>query len=189
MSTLSTSIGRSRDARLTIVGIVGFALALAAASQVALPLPFTPVPITLQPMVVVLAGLMLGPVAGVASMVLYLVAGAVGLPVFAPMGAPGLARFFGPTGGYLIAYPAAAFVAGALGQRAPNLLGRWLAATAGSAVILLGGVAELTILNASLTRALAIGLTPFALLDVVKAFFAAVIAGRGVAIGNRRVRD
>ncbi len=189
MSTLSSSIVRPRDLRLTIVGVVGFALALAAASQVAIPLPFTPVPITLQPMIVVLAGLMLGPVAGVASMVLYLAAGAAGLPVFAPMGAPGVARFFGPTGGYLIAYPAAAFVAGALGRRVPTLIGRWLAATAGSVVILLGGVAELTILNGSLTRALAIGLTPFALLDVVKAFVAAVIAGRGVSFSGRRSRD
>src|SRR5437762_11928752 len=150
MSTLSRTIAPARDARLTIAGVVGVALALAAASQVAIPLPFTPVPITLQPLVVVLAGLMLGPVAGAASMVLYLAAGAAGLPVFAPIGAPGLALFFGPTGGYLIAYPAAAFVAGALGRRAPTLLGRWLAATARSAVILLGGVAELTIINGSL---------------------------------------
>lgn len=189
MSTLSTSLGRPRGLRLTIVGVVGFALALAAASQVAIPLPFTPVPITLQPMIVVLAGLMLGPVAGVASMVLYLAAGAAGLPVFAPIGAPGVARFFGPTGGYLIAYPAAAFVAGALGQRAPSLIGRWLAATAGAAVILLGGVAELTIINGSLTRAIAIGLTPFALLDIVKAFVAAVIAERGIALSGRRAGD
>src|SRR5690242_8157158 len=188
MSTLSTPIA-ARDNRLTLLGVVGFAVILTAASQIAIPLPFTPVPITLQPLVVVLAGLMLGPAAGAASMVLYLAAGAVGLPVFAPMGAPGIARFFGPTGGYLIAYPAAAFVAGALGQRVPTLIGRWLAATAGSAVILLGGVAELTIINGSLTRALAIGLTPFAVLDVVKAFVAAVIAGRGVAIAGRRSRD
>ena len=116
-------------------------------------------------------------------------AGAAGLPVFAPMGAPGVARFFGPTGGYLIAYPAAAFVAGALGRRAPSLLGRWLAATAGSAVILLGGVAELTIINGSLTRAVAIGLTPFALLDIVKAFVAAVIAGRRIPLSGRRAGD
>src|SRR5690349_11921288 len=189
MSTLSTPVRESRDTRVKVVGIVGFAIALAAASQVAIPLPLTPVPITLQPLVVVLAGLMLGPIAGAASMVLYLAAGAAGLPVFAPMGAPGIARFFGPTGGYLIAYPAAAFVAGVLAQRAPTLVGRWLAATAGSAIILLGGVAELTIINGSLTRALAIGLTPFAVLDVVKAFVAAVIAGRGVAIAGRRSRD
>src|SRR3954462_12007071 len=179
----------ANDARITIVGVVGFALAVAAASQIAIPLPGTPVPVTLQPMLVILAGMLLGPIAGATSMLLYLAAGAAGLPVFAPMGAPGIARFFGPTGGYLIAYPAAAFVAGALGRRAPPLLGRWLAATAGSAVILLGGVAELTIINGSLTRAVAIGLTPFALLDVVKALIAAVIAGRGVSISNRRSRD
>src|SRR5437764_7441381 len=178
MSTLSTPIAGARDARLTIFGVVGFAAVLAAASQVAIPLPFTPVPITLQPLVVVLAGLMLGPVAGAASMLLYLAAGAAGLPVFAPIGAPGIARFLGPTGGYLIAYPAAAFVAGAVARREASLLGRWLAATAGVAVILIGGVAELAILNLSLTRALVIGLTPFALLDVVKAFVAALVAGR-----------
>jgi biotin transport system substrate-specific component len=176
MSTLS--ISSVRDNRIALVGIVGFGLALAAASQVAIPLPFTPVPITLQPLVVVLAGLMLGPVAGAASMLLYLAAGAIGLPVFAPVGAPGIARFFGPTGGYLIAYPAAAFVAGALARRGPTLLGRWLAATAGVLVILIGGVAQLAILDAGLGRALVFGLTPFALLDVVKAFVAAVIAGR-----------
>jgi biotin transport system substrate-specific component len=178
MSTLSTSLREWRGTRVAIVGIVGFAIALAAASQVAIPLPFTPVPVTLQPLIVVLAGLMLGPAGGAASMVLYLAAGAAGLPVFTPLGAPGIARFLGPTGGYLIAYPAAAFVAGVLARRESSLLGRWLAATAGVAVILIGGVAELAILNLSITRALAIGLTPFALLDVVKAFIAALIAGR-----------
>ena len=183
MSTLSTPISAVRAERLTLLGVVGFAAALAVASQVSVPLPFTPVPITLQPLVVVLAGLMLGPTAGAVSMVLYLLAGAVGLPVFAPFGTPGVARFFGPTGGYLIAYPAAAFVAGALGRRAPTLLGRWLAATAGVVVILFGGVAQLAILNASLGRAVAFGLTPFALLDVVKAFVAAALAGR---LPNRR---
>src|SRR5437763_10349827 len=143
MSTLSTAVGQQRDVRLTIAGVVGFALALAAASQVAIPLPFTPVPITLQPLVVVLAGLMLGPVAGAASMVLYLAAGAAGLPVFAPIGAPGIARFFGPTGGYLLAYPIAAYVAGVLALRFNTLRGRWLAGVAGIAVIYLGGIAVL----------------------------------------------
>ena len=176
MTTLS--LWRSRDARLAAVGIVGFAAVLAAASQVAIPLPFTPVPITLQPLVVVLAGLLLGPFAGAASMVLYLVAGALGLPVFAPVGAPGIARFFGPTGGYLLAYPAAAFVAGALARRAPTLLGRWLASIFGIVVIFVGGLAQLTLLTGSLGRAFALGLTPFAVFDLLKALVAAVVAGR-----------
>jgi biotin transport system substrate-specific component len=180
----SLSLWQSRDARLSVVGIFGFALALAAASQVAMTIPGTPVPVTLQPFVVVLAGMMLGPVAGLASMALYLLAGAIGLPVFAPMGAPGLARFFGPTGGYLIAYPAAAFVAGLLARRFPSLLGRWLAATLGIALIFVGGIAQLTILNGTFGRALALGLTPFAALDVVKAFVAALVSGRRSARPN-----
>jgi biotin transport system substrate-specific component len=180
MSTLSTAARPSRDLLVSTAGVFGFAAVLAAASQVAIPLPFTPVPITLQPLIVVLAGLMLGPVAGAASMLVYLAAGAAGLPVFTPLGAPGIGRFLGPTGGYLIAYPAAAFVAGALARRAPSLTGRWLAATAGVAVILIGGVAQLAIVSQSMSRALALGLTPFALLDVVKAFIAAAIAGRRI---------
>jgi biotin transport system substrate-specific component len=172
----ASSRGRP-DARLTAVGIVGFAAAGAAASQIAIPLPFTPVPITLQPMLVVLAGLMLGPAAGAASMALYLAAGAAGLPVFTPLGAPGIARFFGPTGGYLLAYPAAACVAGMLAVRMPSFRGRWLAAVAGMAAIYLGGIAQLTVLNQSVTRAIVLGVTPFAALDVLKAAVAAAISG------------
>jgi biotin transport system substrate-specific component len=173
MTTLAQLLPRRR---LGAVGIVGFAAAVAAASQVAIPLPFTPVPITLQPMLVILAGMMLGPVAGALSMGLYLAAGAVGLPVFTPLGAPGLARFLGPTGGYLLAYPAAAFVAGALARRTTSLSGRWLAGVAGIAVIYVGGVAQLSLLNGSVARAVALGVTPFAAVDVIKAWIAAVIA-------------
>src|SRR5918999_4855443 len=86
-------------ARLPAIGAIAFAILLAAASQVAIPLPGTPVPITLQPLIVVLSGLVLGPAAAAASMAIYLVAGAAGLPVFAPVGAPGISRLLGPTGG------------------------------------------------------------------------------------------
>src|SRR5687768_10471551 len=113
----TATVRRLAGARIPAIGAIAFALVLAAASQVAIPLPGTPVPITLQPLVVVLAGLVLGPGAAAASMAMYLVAGAVGLPVFAPIGAPGIGRLFGPTGGYLLAYPAAAVVAGLLGWR------------------------------------------------------------------------
>jgi len=182
MTPLSSSATTSFASRVPrsaarVIGIVGFAAAVAAASQIAIPLPFTPVPITLQPMLVILAGMWLGPTAGAASMVLYLAAGAAGLPVFTPLGAPGIARFFGPTGGYLIAYPAAAFVAGALAGRMTTLGGRWLAGIAGMVVIFTGGIAQLAILNGSLSRAIALGVTPFAALDLVKAFVAAAISG------------
>lgn len=176
-SEIRTPFERSLSSRLTFVGIVGFAAAVAAASQVAIPLPWTPVPITLQPMLVILAGMWLGPVAGTTSMLLYLAAGAAGLPVFTPMGAPGIARFFGPTGGYLIAYPAAAFVAGILAARAKTFGSRWLAAVAGIAVIYVGGIAQLSFLSGGFARAVQVGVAPFALLDVGKAFVAAAISG------------
>lgn len=175
MTTLSASV-LTQDRRIAALGVLGFAGALAAASQVAIPIPGTPVPITLQPMVVVLAGLMLGPVLGATSMALYVVLGAVGLPVFAPVGAPGILRLIGPTGGYLIAFPFAAFAAGFAAQRWRSLAGRWAAATLGMVVIFAGGLAQLTILFGSVGQAVALGITPFAVLDVVKAFVAALVA-------------
>src|SRR3954462_14191128 len=173
---ITLALPRQRSATVTAFGIVGFAAAVAAASQIALPIPGTPVPFTLQPMLVVLAGMLLGPTAGATSMVLYLAAGAAGLPVFTPIGAPGIARLFGPTGGYLIGYPVAAFVAGAIATRLVSLGGRWLAGLAGIAVIYFGGVTQLAVLNGDLGRVIALGVTPFALLDVVKAFVAALIS-------------
>lgn len=171
----------TRPARVTLAGIVGFVIAVAAASQVAIPLPGTPVPFTLQPMLVVLAGMMLGPVAGAASMILYLVLGAAGLPVFQPFGAPGVARLLGPTGGYLIAYPAAAFVAGLLAQRAKSFATRSLAAMAGMVVVYVGGLSQLAILTGSFTTAALLGALPFAAADAVKSLVAGAVTGRRAA--------
>lgn len=177
MTTLPYAI--LQDRRIALLGTLGFAGALAAASQIAIPLPGTPVPVTLQPMIVVLAGMMLGPVLGTAAMLTYLAAGAAGLPVFSPFGAPGIARFLGPTGGYLIAFPAAAFTAGFLAQKFPTLLGRWMAATLGIALLFVGGITQLTILTGSFGAAVALGITPFAVLDIAKALVAALIARPG----------
>ncbi len=177
MTATELLAGRLSSRRLTAIGVIGFAAAVAAASQIAIPMPGTPVPLTLQPMLVVLAGMWLGPTAGAVSMLLYLAAGASGLPVFTPIGAPGIARLFGPTGGYLIAYPAAAFVAGLLAASARSLGARWVAATAGMCVIFAGGIAQLTLLTGSLSRAVALGITPFAALDLLKAFVAAAASG------------
>ena len=174
MTTNTLAVTR-RPARIVAIGIVGFAAALALASQVAVPIPGTPVPITLQPLVVVLAGMWLGPKAGAASMLLYLAVGATGVPVFSPYGAPGIARFLGPTGGYLFAYPAAAFVAGVVSGRAQSLLGRWVAALAGTTVLLLGGLVQLAILTGSVSQAMSLGVHQFLPLDAVKALIAALL--------------
>lgn len=176
---MTTSIlSRDRSALHTAAGITGFAVALAAASQVAIPIPGTPVPITLQPFLVVLAGLWLGPSAAAASMTLYLIAGAAGLPVFSPIGVPGVARLLGPTGGYLLAYPLAAFVTGWLGLRAFSLTTRTAAALAGILTLYVGGVAQLAVLTGSVGGAVMLGAAPFLALDAVKAIAAAVIAPR-----------
>jgi biotin transport system substrate-specific component len=159
-----------------VAGALGFALAVAAASQIALPVPGTPVPLTLQPMLVVLAGLWLGPRAGAASMALFVAAGAAGLPVFSPMGAPGVLRLLGPTGGYLLAYPAAAYVAGTVAGRSSSFGGRLLASVLGFAALFTGGVLQLAVLTGSLTGAVAAGLLPFVLPDAAKAVVAALLA-------------
>jgi biotin transport system substrate-specific component len=176
MTSLTTSLRQTRPT--TIVAVVGFAAVLAAAAQVTLPIPGTPVPFSLQPLVVALAGLMLGPVAGAASMALYLAAGAAGLPVFSPVpGLPqGIARFMGPTGGYLIAYPIAAWVAGTVSGKQSTFFRRFLAACSGIAMIFVGGIAQLTVMNGSISRAIDLGITPFVPLDAVKALIAAAIA-------------
>ncbi|HEX2778852.1 MAG TPA: biotin transporter BioY [Gemmatimonadaceae bacterium] len=175
-NTMLRAIAMPRGQRLTAVKVVGFAVALALAAQIAIPLPGTPVPFTLQPLVVVLAGFWLGPVAAVASMTTYLLAGAVGLPVWAPLGAPGVARLVGPTGGYLLAYPLAAWVASVLVRRAGSVGGRIAAAIAAMAVIYAGGLAQLAVLTGSVTVAALLGAAPFAGLDLVKCVIAAILA-------------
>lgn len=174
MTTLTATF--TQDKRIALLGAAGFVIALAAASQVAIPIPGTPVPVTLQPLVVVLSGLMLGPVLGFASMLTYLALGALGLPVFAPVGLPGVLRLLGPTGGYLIAFPFAAFAAGFVAQRFPQFVGRWAGAMLGMVVIFVGGITQLAIISDNLGQALALGITPFAAFDILKALVAALVA-------------
>jgi len=142
--------------------ILGAAL-VAVAAQVSIPLPGTPVPLTLQPLAVLLVGGLLGPALGAASMILYLALGAAGLPVFTPYGLPGLARLIGPTGGYLLAYPVAAF--GGDGRRWGRLA---LGLLTGLALIHLGGLAQLLILTGSAASALRLGTLPFVIGDLLK---------------------
>src|SRR5438445_8064889 len=123
-TTLLAVMTRDADSRTLLIaeriGAVAFITVLtAAAAQISVPLPFTPVPFTFQPMVVLLGATALGPRLGMASQILYLALGFAGLPVFAasPLLPQGAARLLGPTGGYLMAYPLAAFTAGWLAER------------------------------------------------------------------------
>lgn len=97
--------------------IVAASMVVAAAAHVVFPLPFSPVPLSLQPMAVLCAGLLLGPIDGALVLLAYLVEGASGLPVFSPTGPGGVAQLLGPTGGYLLADPLVAFTAGWLARR------------------------------------------------------------------------
>jgi biotin transport system substrate-specific component len=163
------------------LGAVVFVTILTAiASQVSIPLPFTPVPFTFQPMVVLLGAAALGPRLGMASQILYLAIGFAGLPVFAasPVLPQGAARLLGPTGGYLMAYPFAAFAAGWLAQRGFDR--RYLTAVAamicGLAVVFAGGVLWLAIASRppiGLAGAIATGFVPFIIPDLLKLLVAA----------------
>lgn len=114
--------------------VVGATALVALSAHVSIPLWFTPVPLTLQPMAVLLVGLALGPVLGFSAMVLYLAEGAAGLPVFTPQGLGGVAQLLGPTGGFLLCYPLVAATAGALVRALAKMFSRFAAAAAASAV-------------------------------------------------------
>ena len=165
------------------IGAVLFVTILTAiAAQISIPLPFTPVPFTFQPMVVLLGAAALGPRLGMASQILYLAIGFAGMPVFAasPLLPQGAARLLGPTGGYLMAYPFAAFAAGWLAARGFDR--RYLTAVVsmvcGLAIVFAGGVLWLTIASKpalGLSGALAAGFVPFIIPDLLKLFAAAAI--------------
>jgi len=169
------AIGYRLSAVGTRVGAVVLgAIVVAAAAQVAIPLPGTPVPMTLQPMAVLLVGGLLGPRLGALSMILYLAMGAAGLPVFTPaVPLLGIARLFGPTGGYLLAYPVAAYAVGVLTPGwQPGVSRPWLRTAlgviSGLLLIHLGGLAQLAILTGNLSAAARFGTVPFLLGDLLK---------------------
>ncbi len=180
-SIVSRSVANSSYATPVRVGALALAVAsTAAAAQISIPLPFTAVPFTLGPMIVLLSGAALGSRLGPLSQVLYLVAGIAGLPVFAPSAAlpPGAARLLGPTGGYLMAYPVAAFIAGWLAERGwdRRILTSAAAMLAGLAAIFAGGVSWLAVaFTHSLPLALVQGFYPFIALDVVKVLAASLV--------------
>jgi biotin transport system substrate-specific component len=178
---------RADSLSLIRVGAVLFVTALtAAAAQISLPLPFTQVPFTFQPMVVLLGGLALGSRLAFASQVLYLMAGVAGLPVFAASATlpPGGLRLLGPTGGYLMAYPFAAFLTGYLAERGfdRRYLTSVLAMLAGLVVVYAFGATWLGVFARTATSApiglhaaLVTGVYPFIAADLLKLLAAAGI--------------
>ncbi len=157
------------------VGAAGFALLTWAAAKVSVPLPFTPVPGTLQTLPVLLAGALLGARAGAASQMTYLAMGIAGLPVFALPGS-GPTYLLGPTGGYLLGFIAAAYVTGRVEPwgRPFGFAGALAAFFSGSIVLYLCGLTWLTIaLGGDAGAAVRSGLLPFVVFDLSKIVVAA----------------
>ena len=179
MGAALAPLDATRSAGLVIV----FSLFIAACAQFSIQIG--PVPITGQSFAVLLTGALLGPRLGAAAVIAYLIEGAVGLPFFAPGGAPGLLRFFGPSGGYLVAFPAAAYITGAFAEhgwdkRYPTAVA---AMAIGSAVILLGGWAWFAILtNSSPLVVFYPAVGKFLVGDVIKIELAAAVLPTGWAL-------
>jgi biotin transport system substrate-specific component len=161
-----------------ILSVIFVAVLTAAVAQLSFPLPFTPVPFTIQPMVVLIGAAALGSRLGALSQILYLTLGIAGLPVFAhaPELPQGLGRLLGPSGGYLMAFPIAAFVTGTLAERGfdRRYLTSILAMGVGLSIIFAGGVLWIARV-AGMETALATGLYPFIIVDVIKVIAAGLV--------------
>lgn len=190
-NTLSTASQNLAEVRvppaLRTAGIIlGGTILAAICAHIVLPLYFTPVPLSLQPLAVLLLGLLLGPRLAGVTLAVYLAEGAMGLPVFAPGTAAfgGLAHLFGPTGGYLLAYPAAAALVSFLWRRTGRgFATALLAASAGDLLILTCGALWLAIwTHASAPSALFLGVLPFLPGDALKVAVAAAAAAKFVRV-------
>src|SRR5579871_6968100 len=181
LGTQTLPLSQTRAAEWAKQGalVVGASLFVALCARVTIPLPFTPVPLTLQNCGVLIVGLLLGSRRGFAALALYLAEGAVGLPVFNPTGLGGIAQLSGITGGFLLAYPLVAFLAGYIFERGNKTFAR--AAIAGllaEALLFVSGLSWLFVLTHSLAKAAYFGLYWFLAAEVMKVMFAAAIAAR-----------
>jgi biotin transport system substrate-specific component len=177
--------GAGRLARAALLALLGSALlTLSAKVQV----PFYPVPMTMQTLVVLLIGMAFGARLGAATLALYLAEGAVGLPVFAgtPEKGIGLAYMLGPTGGYLVGFVLAAAIAGWIVERRRDAAGIALAVVSGSIAVYVPGVLWLASL-VGFGNALEHGLLPFLAGDLLKAGLAFALASCGAAVVRRRL--
>jgi biotin transport system substrate-specific component len=193
----SWSVASESSAAVRVGAVLFIAAATAAAAQISIPLGFTPVPFTMQDMTVLLGGAALGSRLGMAAQIVYLAAGLAGLPVFAasPVLPQGPLRLLGPTGGYLLSYPFAAFVVGRLAERGfdRRYLTSVLAMAAGLVVIFTFGVTWLAAFarpaGVGLDAALRAGLYPFLPGDVFKIFLgAAILPGVWKLVGRTDAR-
>lgn len=172
---------QSQSLSRQVLLVVGASLLMAILAQFSMPLPFTPVVLTVSNLGVLFIALTLGSRRAAAAMLLYLAEGAMGLPVFSHSPIPGgIAQILGPTGGYLMAYPIAAFAAGWIAERGARNVWRFsLAAVVGEVVLFAGGIAWLmSLMHVSFLQAASFGIYPFAFGEIIKVMAAVAAALR-----------
>lgn len=186
-----SAAGTSASPWLRNAGIIfAGSLLLAACAHISLPLWFTPVPLSLQPFGVLLLGLVLTPRMAAGTMIAYLAEGMAGLPVFAPGIVLGPAHLFGPTGGYLMAYPVAALLISFLWRRSERgFFAAFASAALGDLLILFCGAAWLAAITPSRSASVLVAsLLTFLPGDMVKSAAAASIAWGSQRSKRRRAR-
>jgi biotin transport system substrate-specific component len=179
IQTLSIQRTRGYEVARQAAIVVAASLFVALCARITIPLPFTPVPLTVQNFGVLLVGLMLGNKRGFAALALYLAEGAMGMPVFNPTGVGGMAQLLGATGGFLLAYPFVAWVAGYVMEHGrKNFARAALGGLLGEVVLFMGGLAWLSVLTHSVAQAFRWGLYWFLFAEVIKVMMAAGIAAK-----------
>jgi biotin transport system substrate-specific component len=179
IQSFGTPQERALEAARQVALVVSGSLVVALCARITIPLPFTPVPLTVQNFGVLLVGLLLGSRRGFAALALYLAEGAMGLPVFNPTGVGGVAQLFGTTGGFLLAYPLVAWLAGFIFERGRKTFARAaLGGLLGEVVLFSGGLTWLAILTHSVAQAFRWGLYWFLSAEIIKVMMAAGIAAR-----------
>lgn len=181
MSKSATQLLGGNDRVLNATGqvalIVSASLFVALCARITLPLPFTPVPLTLQNLGVLLVGLTLGARRGFTALALYLAEGMMGLPVFNPTGPGGLAQLVGPTGGFLLAYPVVAGIAGWVMESGKSSFSRGAsAAFVAEVALFVGGISWLAVLTHSFAQAVRFGFYWFIFAEIIKIMAAAALA-------------
>jgi biotin transport system substrate-specific component len=179
METTISQQTRGFESLRQIAIVIGASIFVALCARITIPLPFTPVPLTVGNFAVLLVGLMLGSRGGFAVLMLYLVEGSIGMPVFTPTGPGGIAQLMGPTGGFLLAYPFVAWLAGYVMERGSRtFLRATIAAFLGEALLFAGGLSWLAILTHSISQAFRWGLYWFIFAEIIKVMIAAGVASR-----------
>jgi biotin transport system substrate-specific component len=180
IQTLSASQECVGQGARQVALLVGGSLLVALCARITIPLPGTPVPLTVQNFGVLLVGLLLGSRRGFAALALYLAEGAMGMPVFSPPGVGGIAQLFhGATSGFLLAYPLVAWVAGYVMEHGRRSFARAaVGGLLGEVVLFISGLSWLAVLTHSVTQAFRWGLYWFLFAEIIKVMMAAGIAAR-----------